>query len=658
MAVKETAISRQSSCMFWSLVRHMPLHEFRILLTCGKDVNKVYAFDHISRSVFVPSDLPWPLEYLLGYHSPKHVLQNQKRVSLRTVGRALHDWEHRLRWKLVFSNHTPDVWQFLKRRSCNIAPCDIRLPSSVDNFCHDVRQTFYKEVLKARGKFRNHRYNFSNMYGVVRLALRLLDDGPFKAIRTDKDGGFALIQKSVVKHEILRILNNPSRYREIPWTPSFSEEIVRGFASEVRFHLPFFMDDDEKSSFWKNILQPLRGRASHAVSKLKFTIKTHKGPGKVEFRGIHASVNTPFSGAFEFIASLLRPFLSSLKHLLKNSEALVKKLFSLPVSQECRFVKIDIKEYFMEGSHSQFLEYSAPYVAQQWRRTYKHVLQYVLDSQYVEADLLNGRLWKVLKGAGMGLGFSGELCDTTFYSTVERDIVDRPDVLRRHFVELYVRYRDDILILHNGSPDSLKEFLRILRNKSSVWKLEIESISQDSCDFLDLFISKGAKWRSSGLLDVGIFHKPTSLHQPLAPHSMHSCHVHKAWPKGLVARAKKLCNTKSGIQKEVAYIKKLLSARCGTIYADQVLSNTFKQLPRLPCHDLFSRVLIPYHREWDHCSVRAVLHKIELQHNAALKRDLSFGVKVQLCFGLPAPHLYVRLDRCKHTDAPSSLYYW
>ena len=296
----------------------MPLQEFTTLLKCGKDVEKVYVFDHISRSAYIPKGVPWPIEYLLGFHSPKHVLLNKKRVSLRTAGQSLYDWEHRLRWRLASMNRAPDAWQFLKQRSSTVRPCDIRLPSSLDSFCHEIRQSFYKEVLKVRGKLRSDRSFSSNMYGVVRLALRLLDDGPFKAIRTDKDGGFALIHKSVVKPELLRILTNSSRYKEVPRTSTFSEDIVRGFESEVVFHLPSFMADEEKSSFLRSILQPVIGRASKALSKLKCTIKTHKGPGKVEFRGIRSSVCTPFVGAFRLIASLLRPALSTLEHLLKK----------------------------------------------------------------------------------------------------------------------------------------------------------------------------------------------------------------------------------------------------------------------------------------------------------------------------------------------------
>ena len=67
-------------------------------------------------------------------------------------------------------------------------------------------------------------------------------------------------------------------------------------------------------------------------------------------------------------------------------------------------------------------------------------------------------------------------------------------------------------------------------------------------------------------LDVGVHHKATGFHQS-APHPMHSLPVHHAWQKGLVARAKPLCNTNPLLLKETACIQRLLSARRAMTYA-------------------------------------------------------------------------------------------
>lgn len=74
----------------------------------------------------------------------------------------------------------------------------------------------------------------------------------------------------------------------------------------------------------------------------------------------------------------------------------------------------------MEGLHSNFIRHSVEFVDPKWRHFYKSVLQYLLETQFIEVENQHTRLWKALKGSGMGLGFSGELADLTFYASVER----------------------------------------------------------------------------------------------------------------------------------------------------------------------------------------------------------------------------------------------
>ena len=233
--------------------------------------------------------------------------------------------------------------------------------------------------------------------------------------------------------------------------------------------------------------------------------------------------------------------------------------------------------------------------------------------------------------------------DFTFYASVEGGIIDNPELLRQHFIDLYVRFKDDILIILGGTRVSRLNFFTSLREQSSVWSLEVEHVSSSACNFLDLNIAKGAKWRSSGLLDVGIHHKPTGLHQPLAPHSAHSPNVHVAWPKGLLTRAKRLCNTKSLFHLEVIHLKRLLSARFGAPYADAVLSRFPKQPPSVARHDMSSRLILPYHKEWEFGRTQSVLHKVQERHRKSLMKDLGTSIGVQISFSLAAPHLYLRL---------------
>lgn len=126
--------------------------------------------------------------------------------------------------------------------------------------------------------------------------------------------------------------------------------------------------------------------------------------------------------------------------ILKNSEFLVKKLALLRVSSGSRFLKIDIKKYFMEGLHSQFVQYSAEFVEMKWRPFYEAVLQHILETQFIEVESLDGRLWKALKGS-------------------------------------------DILVILGGTHTSRVSFSNPCGSEATVWKLEAESVDEFSCLF-------------------------------------------------------------------------------------------------------------------------------------------------------------------------------
>ena len=273
------------------------------------------------------------------------------------------------------------------------------------------------------------------------------------------------------------------------------------FVDIVLSNVPGHLEDDDKISFLRSILQPLRGRVQNVFSKLK-SVKIHKSPGHVEWRGIHSTVNTPLTGAIRFIVYLLRPVLSSLEHLLKNSEALVKKLALLRVSSGSRFLKIDIKKYFMEGLHSQFVQYSAEFVEMKWRPFYEAVLQHILETQFIEVESLDGRLWKALKGS-------------------------------------------DILVILGGTHTSRVSFSNPCGSEATVWKLEAESVDEFSYLFWIWLLQKVGDGNPLVCFMLGF-----TINPPVCTNRWrHTRHIG--------------CNTRFLL--EVLHLKRRLAARFGTL---------------------------------------------------------------------------------------------
>jgi hypothetical protein len=107
-----------------------------------------------------------------------------------------------------------------------------------------------------------------------------------------------------------------------------------------------------------------------------------------------------------------------------------------------------------------------------------------------------------------------------------------------HGVHLYLRYRDDILVVYIRSstgPNGV-DFMRKLKSLAScTYKIECETVSQQ-VPFLDLNIYMSSSFSSTGKLSFKPHIKCTAQKTPLSHLSLHPLHVHSAWPLAEVGR--------------------------------------------------------------------------------------------------------------------------
>ena len=627
---------------FWRATSNMSLQEFMLLMSCGKHIPNIYYFDSQSRSAlqFRPGLLAWPVEYLLAFHSPKHVFGGRTRPSLRTVGQALNAWEHRLRWKLALQGSTPNPWNFLSGPNRFTRHCPLTYSNQVENFFQDMSSSVFKEVLRIRSRTNRCRALLDNSNGVVKLALNILEQGRLMALKTDKDGGFTLVEKSALKTESLRILSNEHMYSKQNLSTSLADDLIAEFRSAVVFSLPDFLirEGPEQKQFLDAMFKPLQRRHCRAFSKLRYTVKTHKADGAVEWRAIHSSVDSPFSSAMSLVANLLKPALARLPHLLHNSHQVVQRLSEARIPEDAFFLRIDIREFFMSGLHTQFLEFCTPLVDKKWQNHFRALLTFILGSQYVTMEGCTDSVWQVKRGAGMGLSCSGEVCDATFYASVELALIP---ALPEFSVFHYFRFKDDLMLIVGGNAISRFQLLSKMKGLSKVWALKVESIESDSCSFLDLQISKGPRWKRTKCLDICVFRKPSSQSQVLGSNSLHPAHVHRSWPAAMVKRAKRLCNTHKAVEQEILHLKQLVGARNGTAYAQMMV----RDVPQLPSHPkqtfegYMSRIIFPFHRDWWFGSLHSTVKRVLLDHSRSLVNATGKAIHVQIAYKLAHPPL-------------------
>ena len=179
-------------------------------------------------------------------------------------------------------------------------------------------------------------------------------------------------------------------------------------------------------------------------------IKTHKELGKVVMRPIQSSTHHPASSMMSFIGHHLRNRLRFVPYLVKDSDSAIKYIASHKISQESIFVKIDIADYYLSGRRHELVRDAGDLIEDSnTRAAVKTLLNEVLASQHVSVD---DRIFQVVRGSGMGLPSSGETSDAAYHKRVERTTVDSRRFRLYWGIELYMRFRDDVLEVVDARP--------------------------------------------------------------------------------------------------------------------------------------------------------------------------------------------------------------
>jgi hypothetical protein len=81
------------------------------------------------------------------------------------------------------------------------------------------------------------------------------------------------------------------------------------------------------------------------------TVKTHKADGLVTARSIHSSCGHLWNALGAVVNSVLSAPLRSLQHLCWSSDDVQRLLLHTPVGSRSIFLKYDVKEFYLSGSH-------------------------------------------------------------------------------------------------------------------------------------------------------------------------------------------------------------------------------------------------------------------------------------------------------------------
>jgi hypothetical protein len=226
-----------------------------------------------------------------------------------------------------------------------------------------------------------------------------------------------------------------------------------------------------------------------------------------------------------------------------------------------------------------FLDEYMPQLHDNAKHLYVAIAQFILQSNFIECDGIDDVIYLQEIGTAMGTSFS------VVYAIIFMLWLEQPIITNfQHFIALYKRFIDDLILIWKGPFDQLKAFINVFNTRHSSIKLEWQG-GIDALGFADLrVVRKGVcmdlamsvkKVGKTYTFPFNIYRKAGSSYGYLPYNSFHQQHVHPGWIKAELLRLLTHSSTEEAWIQERAFFMGKLRARG---YPVQFLNRAFKQV--------------------------------------------------------------------------------
>jgi len=256
------------------------------------------------------------------------------------------------------------------------------------------------------------------------------------------------------------------------------------------------------------------------------------------WRNIHGSGAPAVYGLSAWLVEQLKPFCVTLPALVESTEEFVNTLKNFRAEPGSKLYRADVKEFFMSGSPEVLEECTVSWLPEGPRKqVVAAVLRWLLNNQFVEIGASDPRVWRVLRGSGMGLKHSSYVADLTFAKLGDAWAL-RPEVRTAFGIVLFCRFRDDIFVI-SKRPQHMWRFFWCLRARTSrAFRIDVTEVSSTGVTILAVRVDvRNGRYVCSP--------RDRPEHVPLTWDSAHPAAVHRWWPVGHVLGMRRLCTLRS-----------------------------------------------------------------------------------------------------------------
>lgn len=379
----------------------------------------------------------------------------------------------------------------------------------------------------------------------------------------DKGGGLVILNKKDYLDEMNNLLSIENTYKTLKANPK----------KKYERKLKTYVDKGRNKGILNSKEAEYLISNSTRTPVIYHTPKIHKRLEKPPGRPIISGINSIFSRLGEYLDIFLKPLVKEGKSYLRDSMQLIQELQEIKGAEHWLLVAVDVNSLYTSIEQKDGLR-GVERALHRNTRMKQEQIGYILEG--LKMAMACNYFWHdrkyyvQTKGVAMGARYAPSVANL-FMDLWEEQYIFSKNIPQ---IKMYKRYIDDVIILWNGTTDSLTKFLDNLNNNkygitfTGKW-------SPDKIDYLDLEIFKtGEK------LLTRTFFKPTDRNGyiPTA-----SCH-HPRWktnvPKGQLLHIRRNCdksedfNTQADILigkfQEKGYDKeKLLKLKADIMAADR-----------------------------------------------------------------------------------------
>ena len=181
----------------------------------------------------------------------------------------------------------------MRRIKTRVQPCSANVDPAVKAFASRLENELVDFTHKAVKRSRTWTQLRAGPPTYFSCALKWIRANGYQAAISDKDGVFCLLSREVAK-ELLHAQLNSRWYRHMsPFTLKNEMQL----AISGTYKLAKRLDDLELKHLGQEVRKGLRGaELKSIVSKMSYTVKTHKPVGKIACRIIHSAAGSSFRG--------------------------------------------------------------------------------------------------------------------------------------------------------------------------------------------------------------------------------------------------------------------------------------------------------------------------------------------------------------------------